>query len=133
MRNNYIEELSIERKMITEAAKKHFHNLYTEEFVLRPKLDNLQFDTLDYINKEMLETDFTEDEIVAALKSCDGDKAPGPDGFNLKFMQTFWYLLKEDVFNVFKEFHSDGEFVKFLNSTFIVLIPKKEWANCLLV
>lgn len=92
---------------------------------MRPTLDNLQFDIIDYNNRELLETEFSESEIAAALKSCDGNKALGPDGFNLKFIQTFQYLLNKDILNVFKEFHRDGEFVKSLNFTFIVLIPKK--------
>ena len=35
-------------------------------------------------------------------------------------------LCKEDVIDFFKDFHQQGRFVKSLNSTFLVLIPKKE-------
>lgn len=30
-----------------------------------------------------LESEFSEAEIKAAVKECSGNKAPGPDGFNL--------------------------------------------------
>lgn len=109
-----------------EAAKIFYQRLYTEEFSLPPKLDNLHFDTLDTPSRESLEVEFTEDEIFTALKSCNGDKAPGPDGFNFKFLLSFWTLIKDDVVNLFMEFHRDGLFIKSLNSTFVVLIPKKE-------
>lgn len=69
---------------------------------------------------------FIENEILIALKSCNDDKALGSDGFDFKFLLNFWSLLKEDVVNLFKEFHWDELFVKSLNSIFIILIPKKE-------
>ena len=34
--------------------------------------------------------------------------------------------MKKDVMDVFKDFHQQGKFVKSLNSTFLVLIPKNE-------
>lgn len=54
---------------LREAAKVYFQQLYTEEFPIRPKLDNLHFDTLGNARRELLEQDFSEDEIVVALKS----------------------------------------------------------------
>lgn len=63
------------------------------------------------------------------LKSCNGNKAPGPDGFNMNFLQTFWVLLKVDIIEIFNEMHHSGKFVKSLNSTFISLIPKRSGAN----
>lgn len=43
----------------------------------------------------------------------------------MKFLQKFWPLLKENIMDLFSEFHSSGKYVKSLNSTFITLIPKK--------
>lgn len=60
----------------------------------------------------MHEWEFSKDEIFDALQSCNDDKSPGPDDFNLKFIQTFWPIRKEEVHELFKEFHQDGEFVK---------------------
>lgn len=89
-----------------------------------PKLDNLPFEVLHDHSREISKANFTEDEILESLRDCNGDKAPGPDGCNLKFLQMFWPLIKEDVLDLFNDFHRLESFVKSLNSTFIVLIPK---------
>ncbi|GJU85933.1 hypothetical protein Tco_1293479 [Tanacetum coccineum] len=40
-----------------------------------------------------LESDFSIDEVKAAVWDCAGSKAPGPDGFNFNFIKAFWDLL----------------------------------------
>ena len=57
--------------------------------------------------------------------SANGDKAPGPDGFTVAFWQRCWEIVKEDVLDMFKEFHEQNSFIKSLNHTFLVLLPKK--------
>ena len=47
-----------------------------------------------------------------------GDKAPGPDGFTMAFWQSCWDFVKED-----------SSYLKSLNNTFLVLIPKKSGAE----
>lgn len=74
----------------------------------------------------MLEEEFTEVEVFDGLNLCNGSKATGPDGFNVKFLQRFWYLFKDGIMGIFKEFHSSEKFVKSLNTTFLTLIPKKK-------
>ena len=63
--------------------------------------------------------------MLAALRDMNGDKAPGPNGFTTAFWQSSWEVVKEDVMRMFKEFHVSGKFVKSLNNSFIVMIPKK--------
>ena len=58
-----------------------------------------------------------------------GDKAPGPDGFTVAFWQSSWEIVKEDVLDMFKEFYDQNSFIKSLNHTFLVLIPKKGGAE----
>lgn len=67
------------------------------------------------------------------MKDCDDDKAPSPDSFNMTFFQNFWHEIKSDVLKFFNDFHRHGSFVKPLNSTFIVLIAKKDGADCSLI
>lgn len=81
------------------------------------------------MSKHNLEEEFSDEEILDGLRSCNGDKARGSDEFNMKFLQEFWPILKDDLVMVFKELHHFGNFVKSLNSTFIVLISKVERAN----
>lgn len=72
-----------------------------------------------------MEAEFSEEEIFEGLHACDGDKAPGPDGFNLKFFREFWDVVKQDIIDFFNDFHKNS-FVKSLNSTFLVLVPKNK-------
>ncbi|RVW49943.1 LINE-1 retrotransposable element ORF2 protein [Vitis vinifera] len=57
------------------------------------------------------------------------DKAPGPDGFTVAFWQECWDFVKEEILELFKEFYEQRSFVKSLNTTFLVLIPKKGGAE----
>ena len=64
-----------------------------------------------------------------ALCSLSGDKASGPDGFTMAFWQFFWDFTKVEIMAFFGEFFSLGTFQRSLNSTFLVLIPKKGGAE----
>lgn len=92
---NYVEKITVNGNQISgnvamrEAAKNHFSQLYQEKFVKRPLIDNIQFNKIEESDRLLLEAEFSEDEITYCLKDCDGDKAPGPDGFNFKFLQDF--------------------------------------------
>ncbi|XP_050217747.1 uncharacterized protein LOC126668601 [Mercurialis annua] len=81
---------------------------------------------LDYVVGHV---DRDNDEILAALKSCDDNKAPGPDGFNMFFYKQCWFLLKDDIQQLYKVFFERGTFPHALNTAFVVLIPKFKGAN----
>nr|CAN82775.1 hypothetical protein VITISV_000481 [Vitis vinifera] len=72
---------------------------------------------------------FTEEEIYAALMDMNGDKALGLDGFIVAFWQSSWEPVKEEIMDLFREFYDQCSFAKSLNSTFLVLIPKKGGAE----
>ncbi|RVW34020.1 hypothetical protein CK203_091994 [Vitis vinifera] len=78
---------------------------------------------------EMLEAPFSEGEVLTALMEMNGDKAPGPDGFSVFFWQCCWEFVKEEILEMFKEFHDQNTFLKSINNTFLVLIPKKGGAE----
>ena len=78
---------------------------------------------------DTLELPFTEEEVHSALMDMNGDKAPGPDGFTGAFWQFCWEFVKEEVLEMFKDFHEQKAFLKSLNATFLVLIPKKGGAE----
>ena len=44
----------------------------------------------------------------------------------MAFWKFSWEIVKEDIMRMFKEFFKTGEFVKNLNTMFLVLVPKKE-------
>ena len=58
------------------------------------------------------------------------DKAPGLDGFSMSFWQFSWDFVKIEMMNFFKDFYEFGCFLRNLNSTFLVLIPKEEGGRC---
>lgn len=52
----------------------------------------------------MLELPFEEEEVWEAVKRCGCSKAPGPDGFNFKFIKKFWGVIKEELMKALKWF-----------------------------
>ena len=63
------------------------------------------------------------------MMKMNGDKAPDPDGLTVAFWQNAWDFTKEEIMEMFKEFHEHNSFVRSLNNTFLVLIPKKSGAE----
>ncbi|WJZ80362.1 hypothetical protein VitviT2T_000290 [Vitis vinifera] len=119
----------LEENEIREGIGNAFKLLLSSSGDWRPSISGLQLETLDQLDASTLESPFTEEEVYNALLSCNGDKAPGPDGLSMAFWQFAWDFVKEDVLCFFKEFYENGKFVKSLNATFLVLIPKKVGAE----
>ena len=92
----------------------------------RAKLEGLDFTKLDEREVMSLELPFIEEEVWAALDDVNGEKAPSLDGFTSTFWQFSWNTIKNNVMAVFKDFFDTSKFVKSLNSTFIIMIQKKE-------
>ncbi|RVW15130.1 hypothetical protein CK203_083331 [Vitis vinifera] len=92
----------------------------------RPSINGLNFKELGEGLASSLEVMFSEEEIFAALSSFCGDKAPGPDGFTMAFWLFCWDVVKPEILGLFREFYLHGTFQRSLNSTFLLLIPKKE-------
>ncbi|RVW86982.1 Transposon TX1 uncharacterized 149 kDa protein [Vitis vinifera] len=78
---------------------------------------------------EGLEIPFTEEEVFATLSDLVKDKAPGLDGFTMAFWLFCWDVMKVEIMSFFREFHEMDRFVKSLNATFLVLVPKKGGAE----
>ncbi|KAJ0683719.1 putative RNA-directed DNA polymerase [Helianthus annuus] len=67
---------------------------------------------------------FSKQEIKDAVFGCGSNKAPGPDGFNFRFVKRFWNFFEEDFYNILGEFHETGIINTGCGSSFITLIPK---------
>jgi len=103
---------------------RHFRCLFNESLKHRPKLGGM----LKSINTDSaadLEVVFTESKVWAAIKSCDGDKAPRLDGFNLSCIQKCWSILKQDFMNFMSKFHENSRLVRCLKCSFFTFVPKK--------
>ena len=68
--------------------------------------------------------DFTEQQIWEAICDCNGNKAPGPDGFNILRIKKCWGVMKKDILDLFKEFQDNGKLVRGLSSSFVACVPK---------
>ena len=72
-----------------------------------------------------MEIPFIETEVHTTLMEMNEDKAPGPDDFTVAFWQRCWDFAKEEILDMFKEFHEHSSFLKSLNNDFLILIPNK--------
>ena len=109
---------------IKTAAVKFYKNLFSEEFRSRPTIDNLDFNRLSPSQSDFLIAPFEIDEINRAVDSCNPSKAPGPDGFNFRFIKASWSIIKDDIYKLVNEFWSTSSLPKGSNVTFITLIAK---------
>ena len=74
--------------------------------------------------QQTLSSEYTADEIKAALFQMGLTKAPGPDGMNAFFYQKFWHIIGGNVVSAVIEFLNSSYMPPSFNHTFIVLIPK---------
>ena len=74
--------------------------------------------------QQILSSDFTADEIKAALFQMGPTKAPGPDGMNALFYQKFLHVVGDNVVTAVLDYLNSGSMIPSINHTNIVLIPK---------
>jgi hypothetical protein len=76
-------------------------------------------------NLQSLAEVFSVKEIEGIIKHIKLDKAHGPDGFNGMFLKQCWHIVKEDFYQLCKDFHEDFTSLHSTNGSFITLVPKK--------
>ncbi|XP_074314656.1 uncharacterized protein LOC141649887 [Silene latifolia] len=69
---------------------------------------------------------YTGEEVLFALNQMHPLKAPGPDGMNGLFYQTYWHIVGHAVIRLVLNILNGAPFPPGLNDTTIVLIPKKK-------
>lgn len=104
----------------------YFENHFLNGDWERPQFGNIHIPSLGLAESEYLTNSFSEEEIKDAVWNCDSYKSPGPDGVNFAFIKQFWDEVKSDFIGFMQEFHVNGKLVRGSNSSFIVLIPKKD-------
>ena len=130
-RRNCLNNICINgRKLDKEADIKEglvdaFQNLLSAPGGWSPSLLDLNLNKTGFEEAASLEENFSENKIWTAISGLNSDKAPGPNGFPLAFWSFSWDFVKIEVIGFFKEFHDNARFFKNLNTTFLVLIPKK--------
>lgn len=74
---------------------------------------------------QILEEDFTEEEVKVVVMDLKSEQASGPDGFIGIFFKKCWEVIKEDLMAAVQYFFTlHGHHFNVLNSAQIYLIPK---------
>ncbi|KAE8675999.1 Myosin-15 [Hibiscus syriacus] len=110
--------------VIKGTVKEHFFNIFNNRSTLDVEDIGLIFPRISVDQSILLEKEFSEEEVWETLKSCDSNKAPGPDGLNLGFFKRFWSVLKGNIMQFFHRFYVGKDWEHGINHTFITLIPK---------
>ena len=74
---------------------------------------------------DLLQKNFSEEEIKEAIFESYAHGAPGPDGLSFLFYQTFWGVIKNDFMALVRDFETGKLDLQRLNFALIVLIPKE--------
>ncbi|XP_071729052.1 uncharacterized protein [Rutidosis leptorrhynchoides] len=86
---------------------------------------------LSMAEADALENEFSEAEIWKAVKGCGSTKAPGPDGFNLRFYKKIWGIIQQDLISAINSFWENGVISSGCYASFITLIPNMKDLVCL--
>ena len=64
-----------------------------------------------------------------ALFDMEPDKAPGPDGFTARFLQSCWQIVEKDLYKMILKSQNCQKIGGSTNSAFLALIPKEKGAK----
>jgi hypothetical protein len=75
--------------LVRQAAVQFFKNLFQSVQWQRPHLEGIGFPSLTEEENSSLILPFPMEELEEVVNECDGNKSPGPDGFNFNFVKSF--------------------------------------------
>jgi hypothetical protein len=81
------------------------------------------------VENEMLELEFTKEEIKKAIDDSYAEGGPGPNDFSFLFYQNVWIIIKYDLMALVRGFWKREINIARLNYAMIILIPKEEEAK----
>ncbi|KAI3683245.1 hypothetical protein L1987_83746 [Smallanthus sonchifolius] len=110
--------------VLKDKAFEFFADKFKEPVEARPRLICPNLSVLSVSEADSLIVPFCTLEIRSAVWDCDGDRAPGPDGFNFKFLKRCWGWLELDFVKLFEEFHHSGSLNPGCTASFLALVPK---------
>lgn len=113
---------------VKEIVVRYWRSLFTEDNPGAEPMEVVRGEFPPITTKEMtlLSRTYTGCEVVAAIKSMEPFKAPGPDGFQPLFYQRYWDVVGENVIKLVCDVVSGRDFPDDLNKAYLVLIPKVE-------
>ena len=108
----------------------HFYQqLYTDHTQYSPDQSAkfLQYSKqLDDIDKQLLDTPISLNDIKVALASFQKNKTPGPDGLTAEFYLHFFPILGPLMHRLYEEIFTSGKLPDGFNHSYIILIHKKD-------
>lgn len=108
-------------------ATGYYKDLFGPEPEYNIKLDPSIWANCNILNEadnEILCQPFSEAEIKAALSQMVKNKAPGPDKIPIEFYQCCWGIVKDDILDLFNDFHRNKVDISRINYGIITLLPK---------
>eukprot|EP00253_Pinus_taeda_P017348 PITA_17348 len=116
---------------IKKVASLHFQSLYSED----KNLDQSSY-MIDIVPSlitvemnHLLEAKVTKNEVKDAHFAMDPDKAPRPDGFTARFLQSCWRIVEKDLYKMVIKSQACQKIRGSTNFAFLALIPKEKGAN----
>lgn len=79
---------------------------------------------LNVQQQRVLIQEVTDAEIFEVIKPMPQEKAPGVDGFPIKFFTKNWEVVHKDFLQAVKQFFSTGRLCHTINTTVVTLIPQ---------
>lgn len=116
---------------IKKASSKHFGKLYRENLPVEHNgslLDALPNLITTKMN-QILERKIMHKEVKEDLFAMDPDKAPGPDGFTARFLQTCWQIVEKEFLKMIQKSQDCQKIGGGTNSAFLALITKEKGEN----
>ena len=103
---------------IGERVKEYFDELFTSNNPPDPTthFEGIRNKVSSNMNRNLTRP-VLENEVKRAVFSINPFSAPGDDGFNAKFYQFFWEIIKEDVIRAVRSFFAGGRMLKSFNHT----------------
>lgn len=75
-------------------------------------------------HKDLLNFQFSKEDVKRVLFSIPNDKAPGADGYGSMFFKKSWNIIGDDLSKAVLSFFNQGKLLKELNATIISLVLK---------
>jgi len=99
---------SEEPKVVRKEAKKVFEGRFVATKDFGVQLGEVEFNSVSEEDNQNLIADISEGEIREAIWQCEGNKSPGPDGYNFNFIKKYWDVMKREIVDVVRHFQIIG-------------------------
>jgi hypothetical protein len=118
-------QIQYDKDQIEQVFIDHFQALFTKQTT--HNIEETLAVVKNRINEDMfqiLNDQFTKEEVGQAIRDMKALAAPGPDGLPAMFFHNYWDIIGNDITNMALDILNNNGDPTSLNSTHICLIPK---------